>query len=284
MVHMSFSGKYQEIIRLVENELAQLEGKINSFDLVMPELNSYAMRKSKHIRAVLSFLFLKAVGISVDERQIVNQGIVELIHNASLIHDDVIDESDSRRGESSLNIQDGNRLAVISGDYLLSVALAEIVSLNSLQLVSIYSKTLKEMCVGEIKQNITKFKIPTIDDYIEKSYKKTGALFEAALDGSLSIAKKKYSPNFAKLFGIAFQIRDDILNITENRADSDIENGIYTAPVIYSNNPANPLAGIEKAKGLLNNYVEKIINEISGLPENEFKVGLLKLSELLKDE
>ena len=281
---MSFSGKYQEIIRLVENELAQLEGKMSSFDLVMPELNSYVMRKSKHIRAVLCFLFLKAAGISVDERQIVNQVIVELIHNASLIHDDVIDESDSRRGESSLNIQDGNRLAVISGDYLLSVALAEIVGLNSLQLVSIYSKTLKEMCIGEINQNITKFKIPTIDDYIEKSYKKTGALFEAALDCALSIAEKRYSLNFAKLFGIAFQIRDDILNITENRADSDIENGIYTAPVIYSNNPANPLAGIEKAKGLLNNYVEKIINEVSGLPDNKFKVGLLKLSELLKDE
>lgn len=281
---MSFVDKYGEITQLVEKELSLLEEKMSSFNFVLPELNSYIIRKSKHIRAVLCFLYLKALGLNVDEQQINNQAIVELIHNASLIHDDVIDESGFRRGDVSLNNRDGNRLAVVSGDYLLSVALSEIVKLNSISLVAVFSKTLNSMCIGEISQNLSKYQIPALDEYIEKSYNKTGALFEAALQVALLLSGTEQNVSFAKMFGIAFQIRDDILNITENRADSDIENGIYTAPVIYSNNPANPLAGIEKAKGLLNNYVEKIINEISGLPESEFKVGLLKLSELLKNE
>lgn len=281
---MSFVERYDEIVQLVEKELSLLEAKMRSFNLVLPELNSYVIRKSKHIRAVLCFLYLKALGVNVDEKQIVNQAIVELIHNASLIHDDVIDESNFRRGEESLNNQDGNRLAVISGDYLLSVALSEIVNLNSISLVAAFSKTLNSMCIGEISQNLSKYKIPTLEEYIEKSYNKTGALFEVALQGALLLSGVEGNVSFAKMYGIAFQIRDDILNITENRLDSDVQNGIYTAPVIYSNNPDNPLAGIEKAKGLLNNYVEKIINEISGLPENEFKVGLFKLSESLKNE
>lgn len=281
---MSFVDKYGEITQLVEKELSLLEEKMSSFNFVLPELNSYIIRKSKHIRAVLCFLYLKALGLNVDEQQINNQAIVELIHNASLIHDDVIDESGFRRGDVSLNNRDGNRLAVVSGDYLLSVALSEIVKLNSISLVAVFSKTLNSMCIGEISQNLSKYKIPALDEYIKKSYNKTGALFEAALQGALLLSGTEQNVSFAKMFGIAFQIRDDILNITENRADSDVQNGIYTAPVIYSNNPDNPLAGIEKAKGLLNNYVEKIINEISGLPESEFKVGLLKLSELLKNE
>ena len=281
---MSFVDKYGEITQLVEKELSLLEEKMSSFNFVLPELNSYIIRKSKHIRAVLCFLYLKALGLNVDEQQINNQAIVELIHNASLIHDDVIDESGCRRGDVSLNNRDGNRLAVVSGDYLLSVALSEIVKLNSISLVAVFSKTLNSMCIGEISQNLSKYKIPALDEYIKKSYNKTGALFEAAFQGALLLSGIEQNVSFAKMFGIAFQIRDDILNITENRADSDVQNGIYTAPVIYSNNPDNPLAGIEKAKGLLNNYVEKIINEISGLPESEFKVGLLKLSELLKNE
>lgn len=281
---MSFVDKYGEITQLVEKELSLLEEKMSSFNFVLPELNSYIIRKSKHIRAVLCFLYLKALGLNVDEQQINNQAIVELIHNASLIHDDVIDESGFRRGDVSLNNRDGNRLAVVSGDYLLSVALSEIVKLNSISLVAVFSKTLNSMCIGEISQNLSKYKIPALGEYIKKSYNKTGALFEAALQGALLLSGIEQNVSFAKMFGIAFQIRDDILNITENRADSDVQNGIYTAPVIYSNNPDNPLVGIEKAKGLLNNYVEKIINEISGLPESEFKVGLLKLSELLKNE
>lgn len=281
---MSFVDKYGEITQLVEKELSLLEEKMSSFNFVLPELNSYIIRKSKHIRAVLCFLYLKALGLNVDEQQINNQAIVELIHNASLIHDDVIDESGFRRGDVSLNNRDGNRLAVVSGDYLLSVALSEIVKLNSISLVAVFSKTLNSMCIGEISQNLSKYKIPALGEYIKKSYNKTGALFEAALQGALLLSGIEQNVSFAKMFGIAFQIRDDILNITEIRADSDVQNGIYTAPVIYSNNPDNPLAGIEKAKGLLNNYVEKIINEISGLPESEFKVGLLKLSELLKNE
>ncbi len=276
---MSFIEKYNSIKSLVEPELNELKSEMLKGFEEHENLYEYISAPSKNIRPVLTFLFLKASGYEITQEQIKVQAAVELIHNASLLHDDVIDESETRRQFSSFNKKEGNRLAVISGDFVLSLALKKLVETGSTEILDIFTNTLRKMCLGEIYQNKSKFQIPTIEDYVKKNYNKTGALFEASLKAALP---PKSSAEFAKNFGIAFQIRDDILNITKQSPDSDIANGIYTAPVIYSGNPDNPLEGIEKAKDLLDTYLEKAKSELKALPKNRYKSTLIKLMEIIK--
>ena len=292
---MGFEDKYNKIISVVSEELTTLKTMLNQelrelnsgvgkFDTLM---TNYVGAKSKHIRSVLTFLYLKARGIEVDEKQIIFQVIIELIHNASLIHDDVIDGSLTRRNDKSLNANLGNHLSVTGGDFLLSYVLKFIVKLKSFEIVSLLSKTLEKMCKGEIKQYYSKYQIPTIDEYLDKTYAKTGALFNLALSGSEILACKEVSDvteNFAKNFGIAFQIRDDIKNVTTACPDNDIENGIYTAPVIYSGDITNPVAGLAKAKILLDNYVREAEMCLKNLKDSKYKKALVELLELVNNE
>ena len=125
----------------------------------------------------------------IDEKQIVFQSAIELVHNASLIHDDVIDESQSRRAVQTINSKFGNKLAVITGDYLLSVALKKIRTLDAPEIIDMFAQTLDDMCQGEIKQDFSRFKIPSIEEYLEKTRLKTAKLFETAICGSFFLAK-----------------------------------------------------------------------------------------------
>lgn len=279
---MSFSKKYNSIKSLVTDELDALKTEMLLGFEEYYDLYEYISAPSKNIRSVLAFLFLKACGTGITPVQIKLQAVVELIHNASLLHDDVIDESQTRRSIASFNKQEGNRLAVISGDFVLSFALKKLVKLNSVEIVNIFAQTLNKMCLGEIRQNKQKFKIPALEEYLEKTYNKTGALFEASIQGALLLAGSDKNADFAKNFGIAFQIRDDILNIKTN--NSDIQSGIYTAPVIYSGNPDKPLEGIEKAKDLLDTYLYRAKQDIQNLPKNKYSSALIELVELLKYE
>ena len=209
--------------------------------------------------------------------------IVELIHNASLIHDDVIDEEKIRRSQKNINSKFGNKMAIISGDYLLSVVMEKLTRLGKLELFEIFSKTIKEMCEGEILQYSNLYKIPTLKDYLKKTYQKTGSLFEACLLGCVMLSTSQEVENakeFSKNFGIAFQIRDDIENIL--KGGNDIKEGVYNAPIIFSGSIDNPVAGIEKSKVLLNNYLDIAQKCLCGMDESEYKSALKKLLELLK--
>lgn len=282
---MSFNNEYNNIKSLLSPTLEALDREILSNFEDQLNLKEYIKAPSKHIRPVLAFLYLKALGKEITPEQIKLQAVIELAHNASLIHDDVIDECEIRRNQVSLNKREGNHLAVIGGDFILSYALEKLAELKSTELLGIFSNTLKLMCKGEINQQKNKYKIPTLEEYIQKNYQKTGALFEASVKSSLYLAGiKDKNSEFAGNFGIAFQIRDDILNITKKRTDSDIENGIYTAAVIYSGDPKDPYSGIEKAKSLLNNYTGKVKEEIEKLPESKYKQALIGLVEILNNE
>ncbi len=288
---MSFSEKYNKIAVLVGDEIQKLKtGIINETENttdINEYLKSFLNLPSKHIRSVVCFLYLKALGINVNEKQVTIQTIIELVHNASLIHDDIIDDCAVRRGQKSFNAEKGNHMAVISGDFILSFALKKIADLNSMELLKMFAGTLNNMCTGEITQQHMKFKIPTIDEYIEKTYNKTASLFETALSGAILIEKgsvNEEAAEFARNFGISFQIRDDILDIIGNKSGKDIENGIYNAPVIYSSNPDKPDEGIEKAKSLLDNYVRRAKSSLSPLPENKYKFALIELLELINNE
>lgn len=284
---MQFEEKYSEIINPVKSEIDSVIKNLTCKTTLQEPLHSKVLAilkaPSKHIRAVVSFLYLKSAGENIDDKQILYQTAIELVHNASLIHDDIIDESKKRRGISTINSELGNKLAVIAGDYLLSSALDKVLQIGKVELVQMFSDTLKIMCNGEVSQHFSRFKIPKIDEYIEKSYQKTAKLFETAVCGSLLISGSKVDGHeFAKNFGIAFQIRDDLINCKTSK--TDIKEGIYTAPIIFSNNNEMSKDGIEKTKILLSNYIDKAQMQIENFDESKYKSALKELLGLIKNE
>ncbi len=290
---MSFDEiSYKKIASEVEDELqklnTELANSISGKTLLHNSINEFLLTPSKRIRPLLSFLYLKARNIQITDKHIKLQTIVELIHNASLIHDDVIDNGKIRRNHNTINNTFDNRLAVISGDYILSITIQKLTELNSIELIKIFSETIDMMCSGEIEQHFSRFKIPNIEQYIEKSYKKTGALFESAVKSALILENLPVqNAEFAKLFGIAFQIRDDLINTTGkdlSKNNNDISEGIYNAPVIFSGDITHPEAGIEKTKSLLNNYIQKTKQELSILENNRYKSAIIKLLDLINNE
>lgn len=308
---MSFTEKYLPIFDVVKPDIERVEADLlDSISIDEPlksKLFEVLNAPSKHIRAVLAFLFLKAQGREIDEKQIVFQSAIELVHNASLIHDDVIDESQSRRAVQTINSKFGNKLAVITGDYLLSVALKKIRTLDAPEIIDMFAQTLDDMCQGEIKQDFSRFKIPSIEEYLEKTRLKTAKLFETAICGSFFLAKHLITKSshlaptgrgchkvtgegfycssiqdFARNFGIAFQIRDDLINAKTSQ--NDFKEGIYTAPVIFANSVEEFQNGIEKTQILLNNYVDSALKCIENLEESKYKAALTNLLGLIKNE
>ncbi len=284
---MSFDKKYSKILGIVRNEIenvcTNLSSDINIQEPLKTKLSNILNAPSKHIRPLISFLYLKALGLNIDEKQIIFQTAIELVHNASLIHDDVIDDSKIRRNINTINKDFDNKLAVISGDYILSIALDKIAKLNSVKIIEMFAETLSFMTKGEINQQFSKFQIPTIEDYIKKTEQKTAKLFETAICGSLTLANyNENASDFAKNFGIAFQIRDDLINIKTTK--SDITDGIYTAPIIYAENIENYQNGIEKSNILLNNYIDNAYQSINHIEENKYKIAIIELLGLLKNE
>lgn len=284
---MTFQDKYLHILNEVKEEVEQIKAEItediNIREPLKSKLFELMTAPSKHIRAVVSFLYLKAAGQNIDDRQVSLQSAVELVHNASLIHDDIIDESKERRSLKTINAEFENKLAVISGDYLLSIALKKICNLNSIKLIEMFAQTLDEMCKGEVSQYFNKFEIPALEDYLIKTEQKTAKLFETAICGAMLLSNSNINPKeFAINFGTAFQIRNDLINL--NTTKTDIIEGIYTAPVIYSQNINSPDKGIEKTKLLLNNYIEKAEHSLEILNNSKYKSTLTELLELLKYE
>lgn len=283
---MNFQKKYNNILNY-EQENIKLVLKNMMFGIVVQEplkskLFELLNAPSKHIRPLVSFLYLKALGEKIDDAQVLYQSAIELVHNASLIHDDVIDDSKVRRSLPTLNSQFGNKLAVMTGDYLLSRAMQKVLDIGNLELVKLFSDTLEVMSSGEISQHFGKFQIPTIEEYIKKSEQKTAKLFETAICGSLLVAKSNNDGlDFAKNFGIAFQIRDDLINC--KTTNTDVSDGIYTAPVIFSEDTKVTSDAIEKTKSLLNNYIDEALKCLSKIDENEYKLALVELLELMRD-
>ncbi len=292
---MSFSERYKKIKQLVQIELGQIEQQmievINIREPLRSVLINFLKAPSKRIRPVLSLLYMKACSSKISKSQLDLLTVVELVHNASLIHDDVIDESKLRRGHKSLSAEFDNKLAVISGDYILSLAMGKLSGLGSLEIVRIFSNTIRQMCIGEVNQNFDRYKIGTIEDYVEKTKNKTAYLFETAL---VCCAKLNTTPvditkisEFGINTGIAFQIRDDLINLSKTDlskpVNNDIEDGIYNAPVIFAGDSNDYFSGIEKTKDLLNNYINNARQKIDSLPDNEYKQAIEEFLELLSD-
>ena len=205
-------------------------------------------RTGKRMRPMLILLMARNFGVVSEVTQNAAVGL-ELLHTASLVHDDVVDESQERRGQASVNAEYDNKVAVLVGDYLLSTALLHVAYTKDTRIVRYLAELGRTLASGEILQlsNISNEKISE-DVYYQVIKQKTAALFEACCAiGSLSAGATDEQIEKAKLFGsrlgIIFQIRDDIFDYYDSSkigkpTGNDMAEGKLTLPVIYALNTA----------------------------------------------
>jgi all-trans-nonaprenyl-diphosphate synthase len=172
--------------------------------------------------------------------------ITEMIHTASLVHDDVVDESEVRRSVPTVNSLFNNRVAVLAGDFLFGQSAWYLANLGNLEVVKLLSEVIKDMAEGEIQQGLNRFDTTiTLEVYLEKTYNKTASLIanSAKAAGILSGVSGDMATNlyrYGRHIGLAFQIVDDILDFTGSTealgkpAGSDLMSGNLTLPVLYA--------------------------------------------------
>lgn len=246
-----------QIRKPVTEDLARYERLFDSVldhedDFLGRALQYVRSRKGKMMRPLLVLLIARECG-AVGEKVLHSAVTLELLHTASLVHDDVVDESNERRGQASVNAVYGNQVSVLVGDYLLSKSLQEAAFTGSLRIVDIISRLGGTLSEGEIFQiaNIRSEQISE-EAYFRIIDHKTAALFAACAElGALSadagedfIEKAR---RFGEIVGICFQIRDDIFDYYSNSeigkpTGRDMAEGKLTLPVIYALNSTNDAA------------------------------------------
>ncbi len=252
-------------MEIIQKELEKVNKKIDealfSDYTILKEILNYPIEnRGKQLRAVLGILAGKAVNNNeeLNTSQINFLSSIELIHNATLIHDDVIDNAEIRRDKQSLYKKFGNKLAILAGDYYLSAALNLVININNENLKTAFSSAIKELIEGELFQDFSLFKIPSMEEYLDTIRRKTAILFELSCFGASLLSNTVNKESCQKLkefglnFGIGFQIIDDLKNFQnyENKPiQNDFENGIMTLPVILlTQNEENLKHDIENKK------------------------------------
>jgi octaprenyl-diphosphate synthase len=232
----------------IEEEMKRFEPYFRDhFNSGIPLLNTVThyllRRKGKQMRPSLVFLSAKLNG-GVTERTYTAAGLIELLHTATLVHDDVVDETYQRRGFFSINALWRSKIAVLVGDYFLAIGLIKSLESNQTGVLKIVSEAVKEMSEGELLQLEKSRKLNiTESDYYEIIRKKTATLIASCtMAGAYSadadeatMAKMK---DFGTNLGMAFQIRDDLLdyersNILGKPTGNDLKEKKLTLPLIY---------------------------------------------------
>ncbi len=250
-------------------------------NILKNDLRKLICSKGKRIRPRLAYLTILAHNETISNSQMELISAVELLHTASLIHDDIIDDAETRRGEQVLHKKFTPQLAVIAGDLLASVAMNKIININNQDIQEKFNKTFQAMCNAEITQYFNKGEIPSLEEYLEKSKNKTGLLFGIILEGC-AILSNKINPekmyNFGLAFGTAFQIKNDLNSfLSENSEDKD--NGIFTAPDIYLTAGDSTEISIEKTRTLIDNKKQEAIEIIQSLSDSVYKTKLKEMIE-----
>lgn len=225
-------------------------------------INTYLESKGKQIRPILVLLCAKLFG-PVPREAIDAAASLELLHNASLIHDDVVDESQKRRGLPTINHLYDNRIAVLTGDYFVSCALACSVRTNQMAIIASLGVLGRELARGEIDQlsNAREHRLDE-DAYFEVIRRKTASLFYACMQvGALAAgaceADVERLGQFGEKLGLCFQIKDDIFDYFEDKVigkptGNDLREGKLTLPLIHA---------ITQGKGEENERMRVLLNE-----------------------
>ncbi|MEK4485374.1 heptaprenyl diphosphate synthase component II [Psychrobacillus sp. FSL H8-0484] len=298
---------------VIEKELITA---VNSSSHLLNEASLHLLLAGgKRIRPVFVMLAAKFGDYSIESIKNVAVSI-ELIHMASLVHDDVIDDAETRRGRETVKAQWNNRVAMYTGDFLFAKAIEYITAVQNTYAHEVLSHTMVELCIGEIIQIEDKRLLDqTVRDYLRRIKRKTAILISASceLGAVASQADEKtvrHLKRFGHYVGMSFQIIDDILDIISSDeqlgkpAGSDLMQGNITLPVLYAkNDPAiAPLLhevlegtiseidrqkllieisnsdGMKQAKLVSNMYLQKALNEVKQLPSNSAKKSLQNIA------
>jgi all-trans-nonaprenyl-diphosphate synthase len=182
--------------------------------------------------------------------------ITEMIHTASLVHDDVVDEASTRRGVPTVHSRFNHRVAVLAGDFLFAQSSWHLANLDNLDVVKLLSRVIMDLADGEVRQGLYRYDTgQTFEAYIEKSYCKTASLIAnsaraAGVLTDLSPERLDALYRFGRQLGLAFQVVDDILDFTGSDqqlgkpAASDLASGYLTAPALYALQERPALAGL----------------------------------------
>jgi len=267
------------IAKPVEGELK----KFNSYykesvfcdNVRIQEIIDYIMKSDgKRIRPILLLLAAKACG-EINNTTYNAAVTIELLHTASLIHDDVVDESKIRRGMASINAIYDNKMAVLTGDYFLSTALIKSVLTGNIEIISHISDLGRDLAEGELNQlSLVKELILDEDEYFQVIKKKTASLMSVCMRiGAMSVNAPGWIidkfTRLGELLGLCFQLRDDIFDYFTNAigkpTGNDIREGKVTLPLLYAlrNAPENEkkeLLAIINSYNYSNENIQRLIN------------------------
>ncbi|GIR50443.1 MAG: polyprenyl synthetase [Flavobacteriaceae bacterium] len=267
----------EQLKRPIRQEMELFEGRfsnaMSSKVALLNRITHYIVnRKGKQMRPMFVFLTAKLLG-KTSERTFRAASVIELIHTATLVHDDVVDDSDKRRGFFSINALWKNKIAVLVGDYLLSKGLLLCIDNKDFDLLEIISVAVREMSEGELLQ-IEKARSLDITEeiYYEVIRKKTATLIASccalgacSVDASQNDIKKM--KNFGEKIGMAFQIKDDLFDYGQQRIGKptgiDIRERKMTLPLIYTMEHTSPSERRWLKRNLKkNNKNKKIVKEV----------------------
>ena len=243
------NNSYFELKNSVEEKLVLVEEKIKTklnsdVDLVQKMTNYHIQTGGKRLRALLTLGSAKLCGYSKGGRDINLAACVELIHAATLMHDDVIDVSDLRRGKKTINSIWGNQSSILVGDYLLSRCFEMIVEDGNLEVLKLLSSTSSKIAQGEILQLQHKGEIDMLEEtYLKIISTKTAVLFSASTKVGAILANKQNKEKdalefYGKNLGLTFQIADDTLDYNSElklfgkKIGNDFFEGKITLPII----------------------------------------------------
>jgi all-trans-nonaprenyl-diphosphate synthase len=267
-------------IDIFEENLKNVIAQCDNF--LREDILNFMFSNPKRLRPIFIFLFSKILNITSPLIQKIAL-VSELIHSASLIHDDIIDEADLRREFPSLNAKYGAKIAVLEGDLLLSLAL-NILSDTTIEISKIYSNRIIKTILGELEQDKNLYNKTTVEDYIEKTFNKTGNLFLAGLEALFTLSNRNENLfNFMKNYSIYFQLKNDIKDIT-----SDAKLGNYTLVMLYflkdykieDIDKVNLDKYINLANEKIKYYKEKALLDLNLVQNSEYKDTLLKIIDL----
>jgi len=249
-------NSYAELKKLVKDKLDQVNQRIkyklaSEINLIHKITNYHLKSGGKRIRPLLTLGSAKLCGYTEGDRDVNLAACVELIHNATLLHDDVIDNSDLRRGIKTPNVIWGNQSSILVGDYLLSRCFEMMVEDGSQEVLKLLSSTSSKIAQGEVSQLEYKSEIDVLEEtYFKIINSKTAALFAAATRVGACITNKNRKEkdaleSYGRNLGLAFQIADDALDyystnkIFGKEIGKDFYEGKVTLPAIFLHQKAN---------------------------------------------
>ena len=265
----SANSAYLELKNLLDEKLQKVESliqqKLKSDVGLIEKMSNYHLHSGgKRLRALLTLEAAKLTGYKEDKRDINLAACVELIHSATLLHDDVIDESKIRRGAKTTNSIWGNQSSILVGDYLLSRCFEMMVEDEDLEVLKLLSSTSAKIAQGEVLQLQHKGEADLLEEtYLEIINLKTASLFSAATKTGACLSKsndkeKKALESYGKNLGLAFQIADDALDyyakekLFGKEVGKDFFEGKVTLPLITIFQKGN-----DEEKNFLNEIMKK---------------------------